>query len=97
MATALAHAYALRVVDNHVSIDPALTLFNFGTPQFRDLVERLRVTMLQAAADANISVVSTLVYACGVDDHHLTRLVTASTDAAAEVSLVHVELKARTH
>lgn len=89
-ARALGDAYGLRVLDNHLSVDPALRLFNFGTPEFNDLVERIRVMLLQAAGYAQIDIVSTLVYAHGVDDSHVRALVNASTGAGAQVVLVQL-------
>jgi hypothetical protein len=90
VARALAAGYGLRVLDNHLSVDPALRLFAFGTPAFGALVERLRVTMLEAAARARIDVVSTLVYAHLLDDAHVAALTAASTDHGAAVTLVQL-------
>jgi hypothetical protein len=90
VARALAHGYGPRVLDNHLSVDPALRLFPFATPAFGELVARLRVTMLEAAARAGIDVVSTLVYAHGVDDDHVAELSAASADHGAVVTLVQL-------
>lgn len=90
VAGALGRMYGLRVLDNHLSIDPALRLFGFGTPEFGDLVERLRVTVLRAAAEAQLDVVTTLVYASGVDDDRVRTLIAASTGAGAQVTLVQL-------
>jgi predicted kinase len=90
VARALSDRYGMRVLDNHLSVDPALRLFDFGTPEFADLVERIRVTLLQAAARAGLDVVSTFVYAHVLDDHHLARLIAASADDGARVTLVQL-------
>ena len=87
---ALAARYGLRLLDNHLSVDPALRLFDFGTPRFAELVEQLRVTLLRSAARAGLDVVSTLVYARGIDDAHLDTLVAASRDEGADVTLVQL-------
>src|SRR4029450_11513572 len=34
-------------LDNHLSVDPAPRLFDFGTPGFADVVERIRVALLE--------------------------------------------------
>lgn len=91
VARALATGYGLRVLDNHLSVDPALRLFEFGTREFGQLVERLRVTMLRAAARARIDVVSTLVYAHLLDDDHVAALTAASADHGATVTLVQLD------
>jgi hypothetical protein len=104
VARALAERYGMRLLDNHLSVDPVLGLFDFGTPEFGDLVERLRVALLQAAAHAGLDVVSTFVYAHVVDDDHLASLIAASADAGAHVTLVQLapsiealELRVRAH
>jgi cytidylate kinase len=79
VANRLAELYDLRVVDNHASIDPALRLFYFGTREFADLVEEIRVALISAAARARLDIASTLVYAHGVDEHHVARLSEATT------------------
>jgi hypothetical protein len=90
VARALHERYGVRVLDNHLSVDPALRLFDFGTREFADLVERLRVTLLQAAAKAGLDVVSTFVYAHVVDDDHLAALIAASAGSGARVTLVQL-------
>jgi chloramphenicol 3-O-phosphotransferase len=90
VARALADGWDVRILDNHLSVDPALRLFDFGTPAFGDLVLRLRVVLLRAAARAGLDVVSTFVYAHLIDDEHLAALVAASHDAGADVTLVQL-------
>jgi AAA domain-containing protein len=90
VARALAERYGLRVLDNHLSVDPALRLFEFGTPEFGALVERIRVTLLRAAAHAGLDVVSTFVYAHLLDDDHLAKLIAASEDGGAHVTTVQL-------
>jgi hypothetical protein len=90
LARALVERYGLRLLDNHLSVDPALRLFDFGTAEFADLVERIRVALLQAAARARLDVVSTFVYAHRIDDDHLARLIAASADGGARVTLVQL-------
>ena len=90
MAQVLAERYGLRVLDNHLSVDPALRLFDFGTPEFGHVVERIRVTLLRAAARAGLDVVSTFVYAHLLDDAHLDTLIAASEDSGVDVTLVQL-------
>jgi DNA polymerase III delta prime subunit len=90
VARVLAERYGMRLLDNHLTVDPAVRLFDFGSPEFGDLVERLRVALLNAAARAGLDVVSTFVYAHVVDDDHLATLVSASADAGAHVTLVQL-------
>jgi DNA polymerase III delta prime subunit len=90
VARALAERCGMRLLDNHLSVDPALRLFEFGTPEFGHLVERIRVALLEAAARAGLDVVSTFVYAHSIDDAHLATLIAASADGGADVTLVQL-------
>ena len=90
VARELEARYGLRVLDNHVSIDAALRLFDFGTAPFQRLVEELRVVLFEAAATAGVSVASTLVYRRGVDDDHVATLVRAARETGAHVTRVRL-------
>jgi ATPase family associated with various cellular activities (AAA) len=90
VARSLADRYGVRILDNHLTVDAALRLFSFGTPEFAGLVERLRVALIEAAAEAGLDVVSTFVYAHAIDDDHLARLIGAAEGAGAEMVLVQL-------
>lgn len=91
LANKLAETFEIRVLDNHASIDPALRLFEFGTPEFIDLVEHLRVTLIAAAAKAGLDVVTTLVYASGEDDEHVEKLAAATEEHGGVVYRVQLQ------
>jgi len=58
-----------RLFDNHVAIDVARTVFDFGTAGFWDLVQAVRMSVVGAAAAGKVPlVVMTFVY---VDPHDL--------------------------
>lgn len=90
VANILAARHGFRVLDNHVSLDPALRLFDFGTSELAELVERLRVELLTAAARAGLDVVSTLVFAHPIDRTHVIRLVEASESNGGTVEFVQL-------
>ena len=90
VARELASSYGLKVLDNHASVDPALRLFAFGTAEFAALVERLRVALIAAAAEAGISIVSTCVYAHPIDRPHVERLVAAGAGHGMSVDFVQL-------
>lgn len=90
VAMRLAELYDLRILDNHASVDPALRLFSFGTREFAELVEELRVSLINAAARAGLDIVSTLVYAHGVDEEHGARLGNATTHYGGTVHFVQL-------
>lgn len=90
VARCLAAQYGLRLLDNTLTIEAALRLFEFGTKPFGDLVERLRLELLGGAARGGVDVVSTLVYAHPVDRPHVDRLVKASEDHGGIVTFVQL-------
>lgn len=90
VATAMASVFDVRVVDNHSSIDPALKLFAFSDPGFLPLVQEIRVALTRAAAQAQVDIVSTLVYAKGVDDELVAAIEHATTQEGGVVYFVQL-------
>ena len=90
VATKLAERYDVKVLDNHASIDPALRLFDFGTKEFGQLVEEIRVALIRAAAAAGIDIVSTLVYGHGEDEAHVAKLRAATEDNGVMMHFVQL-------
>jgi hypothetical protein len=53
-----------RLFDNHAAIDIARTIFDFGAPGFWELVQNVRLSVLDAAGKAHVRLlVMTFVYA----------------------------------
>lgn len=90
VARCLASGYGLKVLDNHLTVDVALRLFEFGTKPFGALVEQLRIELLTAAAAAGVDVVSTLVYGHPVDRGYVDRLVRITEAAGGRVNFVQL-------
>ena len=90
VARCLAAQHGVKLLDNTLTVEAALRLFEFGTKPFADLVERLRLELLGAAARAGVDVVSTFVYAHPVDRAHVDRLVKASEDHGGVVTFVQL-------
>lgn len=68
-ARALLNRVSGRLFDNHAAIDVARTVIDFGTPGFWELVQAVRMTVLDAAAARSVPLlVMTFVY---VDPHDL--------------------------
>ena len=63
VASVFAKRFGFRLLDNHVTMDPALRLFTFGGRELGALTQRLRIDMYPTAARHRIDVVSTFVYA----------------------------------
>lgn len=61
---AIAARTGLRVFHNHLSIEPVVRLFDFGTPPFRRLVEGFRTAVLEEVAASDLpGLVFTYVWA----------------------------------
>ena len=90
VAQCLALQYGLKVLDNTLTVNAAMRLFEFGTKPFATLVERLRLELLGAAAREGVDVVSTVVYAHPVDRAHVDRLVQASEVHGGVVTFVQL-------
>ena len=63
VARALLRIVPGRLFDNHAAIDFARTMFDFGAPGFWELVDEVRLSALQAAAQQDVPlVVATYCY-----------------------------------
>ena len=90
VARCLAERYGVKMLDNTLTVNVALRLFEFGTKQYGDLVEQLRLDLLDAAGRAGVDVVSTYVYAHPVDRVHVDRLVEAWETHGGAVAFVQL-------
>ncbi len=73
VARVLADKFGMTLLDNHLTFDVALRVFDFGTPEFNDLVERLRTALLESVAAAGRDSVSTFVFGDEVDRPYVAR------------------------
>lgn len=63
VARALLDVLPGRLFDNHAAIDLARTIFDFGAPGFWELVQKVRLTALEAASREGVAlVVATFCY-----------------------------------
>lgn len=90
VARCLAGGYGLKVLDNTVTIEVALRLFDFASKQFVELVDRLRLELASAGARAGVDVVSTFVYGHPVDRGYVDRLVVAVEAEGGTVTFVQL-------
>jgi hypothetical protein len=73
VAQELARATACRLFHNHVSIDCALSVFEFGTKPFGRAVDKIRFAVFEEAAGAGVDLIFTFVYACPEDTPFVER------------------------
>jgi hypothetical protein len=90
VASALADATGYRLLDNHLTVDLAMRLFEWGTKPHGQLVTTLRIALFRAAAAEGVDVVSTFVYASPVDDAYIRTMTDVIEDDGGELCLVQL-------
>jgi len=88
VAKALAERTGFKVFHNHLSIDCAKPVFEFGSPEFWRVVEHIRTGTIAEAARQDIDVIHTFCYEFGNDDRLFHELIAAAEDNGGEVHLV---------
>ena len=73
VARELARLTGYRLFHNHVSIDCARSVFDFGTPPFWNVVGTIRRAVFEEAAAGGVSLVFTYVYSHPNDAPHVER------------------------
>jgi hypothetical protein len=90
VAREVARATGYRLFDNHVSIDFAESVFDFGTPPFGRVVGLIRTAVFEEAARAGVSLVFTFVYACPEDTPFVERVCDLVENLGGRVLLVRL-------
>ncbi|MDT5261839.1 MAG: hypothetical protein QOC61_843 [Acidobacteriota bacterium] len=90
VARELARETGYKVFHNHVSINCAETVFDFGTRPFGSVIGKIRLAVFEEAARAGISLVFTFVYACPEDTPFVERVCEAVEREGGRVLLVRL-------
>ena len=90
VAKELARATGFKVFHNHVSIDCAETVFEFGTKPFGRVIDKIRMAVFEEAASEGVSLVFTFVYACPEDTPFVERVCEAVESRGGRVRLVQI-------
>src|SRR5262245_4574448 len=86
----LAALTGYRLFHNHLTVDLARELFDFGSEQFQRLVDDLRLRVFAAAAQSDIpGLIFTFVYG-GPDENFIRQTMRVMVAAGAEVCFVQV-------
>jgi hypothetical protein len=88
VGTELARVTGCKLFHNHITIDCAKTVFEFGTPVFWRVIGNLRTEMIAEAAREDIDLIHTFCYEFGADDEHFGKLIAAAEDNSGDVHLV---------
>ena len=90
VAKLLAERHGMTLLDNHLTFDIASRVFDFGTPEFYALLNRLRTTLFEATTAAGRDSVATLVFGHPGDRPYVDQL--RATAAMRRVELTCVQL-----
>ena len=90
IGTLLSEKTGLPLFHNHLTVDLATSLFEFGSPGFVDLREKVWLSSFSAAAKADQSFIFTFNPESSVDPSLIERLEQTITSSGSEV--VYVEL-----
>lgn len=90
VAKKLASVTGYKVFHNHVSIDCAESVFEFGTKPFSRALDKIRMAMIEESADVDASLVFTFVYACPEDTPFVERVCAAVESRGGRVCLVQI-------
>ncbi|MDT7689210.1 MAG: hypothetical protein QOE46_1969 [Acidobacteriota bacterium] len=90
VARELARETGYKVFHNHVSIDCAESVFDFGTRPFGNAVGKIRMAVFEEAARAGVSLVFTFVYACPEDTPFVERVCETVESEGGRVLLVQL-------
>lgn len=86
----LAALTGYRLFHNHLTVDLARELFDFGSEQFQRLVDDLRLRVFAAAAQSDLpGLIFTFVYG-GPDENFIRQTMRVMEAAGAEVCFVQV-------
>jgi hypothetical protein len=91
IATILAKKTGFKLFHNHLSVDVVEALFPFGAPHFFDNVVKIRLQLLDAAAEHGVEgVIFTFVYARPNDDAFVDRVCSIVESRGGRVDLVQL-------
>lgn len=90
VATEVAARTGYRLVHNHVSIEPVLSILGWDDEGFFRAVGEVRTVLFDAAAREGVSIVATYAYAAGVDDASIALLAGAYADRGGRVRYVRL-------
>lgn len=90
VATEVMAQTGYRLVHNHVSIDPVLSILGWDDEGFFRAVGEVRTVLFDAAAREGVSIVATYAYAAGIDDASIARLASAYADRGGRVRYVRL-------
>lgn len=97
-AKALAALTGYRLFHNHLTFDLVKSVFDFPSPPFFELAEKIRLVTFDAAARTDVpGVVFTFAYACPDDDGFVERIIQTVESRGGELAFVRLYCDRATH
>lgn len=90
VARELARATGYKLFHNHLSIDCARSVFEFGTKPFSRTLDKIRMAVFEEAASEGVSLIFTFVYACPQDTSYVEHVCAAVEERGGRVYLVRL-------
>jgi hypothetical protein len=91
VAQELAKLTGFKLFHNHLTFDLMRSVFEFGTEPFRRLMAKVRLDVFEEAARAGVpGIVFTFVYARGVDDEFIAKVLEIVGRYGGEVDFVQL-------
>lgn len=91
IAKAVAEKTGYKLFHNHLTVDLLKTVFEYGTPGFFELSQKIRLDVFEEAAKQNIpGIVFTFVYEKDTDDSFIKELLTRVTKYGVEVTFIQI-------
>lgn len=79
-----------KLLDNNAANKAALGVFPFGTRPFNRIVGALRLSIYREAAQHNLDLITTFVYASDMDDGYVKSVIDEVTASGGSVKFVRV-------
>ena len=89
VARAIAERRGYRILHNHVTFDAVAEVLPVGTPMFWEVLDKVRLDLVTAAAREEVDLVYTFVYAPG-DERHVDDVMGAYRSAGGSVVFVQL-------
>ena len=89
VARAITDRLPFKILHNHVTIDAVTEVLPFGSATFWRVVGRFRRDLVAAAAEENVDLIYTYVFAPG-DEQHVADIVSSYEQAGGAVSFVQL-------
>ena len=97
-AKALAALTGFKLFHNHLTFDLAHALFDFPSPPFSELSEKVRLAAFEAAARAKLpGLIFTFVYAAPQDDRFVAKVIETVEKEQGEIHFVRLHCDAAAH